>query len=176
MQVYFLGHFRTSVSTSSSSATRLPPRWQCNDPVVKRYRPPELPTVNRKHFFLNIICIESFCPQNAQQHVALRYYAPQARPPCWLLKPTSEHEHARLLPRRSWNWTVLLPSGTHRKPITSITAVLLPSVTCLLALVIEWERSLFRIFQGYGVRYSKEVRLQQSSDNISTEFKLISRK
>jgi hypothetical protein len=36
---------------------------------------------------------------------------------------------ACLLPRMLWIWTVLLPSGTHRKPITSITAVLLPFVT-----------------------------------------------
>jgi hypothetical protein len=34
----------------------------------------------------------------------------------------------------SWSWTVLLPSDTHRKPIASITAVLLPFVTCLLTL------------------------------------------
>jgi hypothetical protein len=40
--------------------------------------------------------------------------------------------HARLLPRLSWSWTVLLPSDTDRKPITSITAVLLPFVTYLL--------------------------------------------
>jgi hypothetical protein len=31
-------------------------------------------------------------------------------------------------------WTVLLPTDTHRKPITSITAVLLPFVACLLTL------------------------------------------
>jgi hypothetical protein len=51
-----------------------------------------------------------------------------------MLKPASEHAHARLLPRLSWSWTVLLGSDTHRKPITSITAVLLPSVTYLLTL------------------------------------------
>jgi hypothetical protein len=31
----------------------------------------------------------------------------------------------------SWSWTVLLPSDTHRKPIT---AVLLPFLACLLTL------------------------------------------
>jgi hypothetical protein len=31
-------------------------------------------------------------------------------------------------------WTVLLPSDTQRKPITSITAVLLPSMIHLLTL------------------------------------------
>jgi hypothetical protein len=40
--------------------------------------------------------------------------------------------HARLLPRPSWNWTVLLHSDTHSKPITSIAAALLPFVTYLL--------------------------------------------
>jgi hypothetical protein len=30
--------------------------------------------------------------------------------PFWLLKPASEHAHARLLPTLSWNWTVLLLS------------------------------------------------------------------
>jgi hypothetical protein len=34
--------------------------------------------------------------------------------------------------RLSWSWTVLLPSDTYRKPITSITVVLLPFVTYLL--------------------------------------------
>jgi hypothetical protein len=47
----------------------------------------------------------------------------------WLLKPASEHVHTRPLLKVSWIWTVLLPTDTHRKPTTSITAVLLPSVT-----------------------------------------------
>jgi hypothetical protein len=52
----------------------------------------------------------------------------------WLLKPASEHAHARLLTVMSWSWTVLLPGDTHRKPITSITAVLLSFATYLLTL------------------------------------------
>jgi hypothetical protein len=32
-------------------------------PVVNRFTRQTLPTVNRKHFFMNILCIESFCPQ-----------------------------------------------------------------------------------------------------------------
>jgi hypothetical protein len=52
----------------------------------------------------------------------------------WLLKPATSYAHACLLPRLSWSWTVLLPSDTHRKYITSITAVLLPFVTYLLIL------------------------------------------
>jgi hypothetical protein len=31
--------------------------------VVKRFTLQTLPTVNGKHFFMNILCIESFCPQ-----------------------------------------------------------------------------------------------------------------
>jgi hypothetical protein len=72
--------------------------------------------------------------KNAQQNSALRYYTPQTQSPFWLLKPASEHAHVYHLPRLSWSWTVLLPSETHRKPITSITAVLLPFVTNLLTL------------------------------------------
>jgi hypothetical protein len=45
--------------------------------------------------------------KNAQQNSVLRQYAPQARSPFWLLKPASEHTHARLLPRLSWSWTLL---------------------------------------------------------------------
>jgi hypothetical protein len=46
--------------------------------------------------------------------------------------------HAYLLHRLSWSWTVLLPSDTQRKPITSITAVLLPFVTYLLTFIIAY--------------------------------------
>jgi hypothetical protein len=42
--------------------------------------------------------------------------------------------HAGLLPGLSWSWIVLLPSDTHRKPISSITAVLFSFVTYLLTL------------------------------------------
>jgi hypothetical protein len=77
--------------------------------------------------------------ENTQQNAALQYYTPQALFPFWLLKPTSEHVQSHLLPRLSWSWTVLLPSDTYRKPITSITAVLLPFVTYLLTpLVTEF--------------------------------------
>jgi hypothetical protein len=42
-------------------------------PVVNRFTQQTLPIVNRKHLFLNILNIESFCPQkNAQQNAALR--------------------------------------------------------------------------------------------------------
>jgi hypothetical protein len=43
----------------------------------------------------------------------------------------------------SWSWTVLLPSDTHRNPITSITAVLLPSVIYLLTLYLRYIYTYF---------------------------------
>jgi hypothetical protein len=51
-----LSHFRTSVSTSASSAKRLAPR-------LNRFTRQTLPTVNRKHVCMNILCTEFFCPQ-----------------------------------------------------------------------------------------------------------------
>jgi hypothetical protein len=90
--------------------------------------------------------IESLCPQKSHKRTLLFRITLQARSPFWLLKPASELAHARLLPRLSWSWTVLLPSDTHRKPITSITAVLLPFVTYLLALprIYSAPESLYR--------------------------------
>jgi hypothetical protein len=35
------------------------------DPVVICFMRQTLPTVNREHFFMNIICMESFCPQKS---------------------------------------------------------------------------------------------------------------
>jgi hypothetical protein len=77
---------------------------------------------------MNILLIESFCPQKRTTEFCSSVVPPQTQSPFWLLKQASEHEHAHLIPRLSWSWTVLLPSDTQRKPITSITAVLLPFV------------------------------------------------
>jgi hypothetical protein len=92
-------------------------------PVENRLMPQTLPTVSRKHFFMNILCTESFCPQkkNSTTECCSSMVHPQAWLPFWLLKPASEHVHVRLLPRLSWTWTVLLPNDIHRKPVTSIT-------------------------------------------------------
>jgi Flp pilus assembly protein TadG len=50
---------------------------------------------------------------------------------------------------------VLLPSDTHRKPITSITAVLLPSVTYLLTLPRMSVFTLFMLsYVGSGLFFS----------------------
>jgi hypothetical protein len=61
-------------------------------------------------------------------------YTHETRSPFWLLKPASDHAHARLLPRLSWSWTVLLPSDTLTNPVKSIRAVLLAFMTYLLTL------------------------------------------
>jgi hypothetical protein len=52
--------------TSSSSAKRLPPR-------LNRFMRQTLPTVNRKYFFMNIICLESFCPQKKTHNRTLLF-------------------------------------------------------------------------------------------------------
>jgi hypothetical protein len=79
---------------------------------------------------MNILRTESFCSQRTTERCS-SVDTPQARLPFLQLKAASEHAHARLLPRLSRSWTVLLPFDTHR-PVTSITAVLLPFVSCLL--------------------------------------------
>jgi hypothetical protein len=40
-------------------------------PVVNRFTRQTLPTINRKHFFMNILCIESFCPQKTHKRTLL---------------------------------------------------------------------------------------------------------
>jgi hypothetical protein len=104
------------------------------DQVVNRFTLQTLPTVHRKHFFMNILCTESFCQQKTHNRTLLlsSTLLKHGRQFDYWNQP--QHAHARLLPRMSWSWTVLLPSDTHRKPIMSVTAVLLPCVTYLLAL------------------------------------------
>jgi hypothetical protein len=41
------------------------------DPVVKRFTQQTLPIVNRKHFFINILWIESFCLQKTHNRTLL---------------------------------------------------------------------------------------------------------
>jgi hypothetical protein len=95
-------------------------------------REKKLLTVNRKHFFYEYPLHWVLCPLKTHNRTLLFGNTPQAWSPFWLLKPASEHAHR--LPRLSWSWTMLLPSDTHRNPITSITAVLLSFLTYLLTL------------------------------------------
>jgi hypothetical protein len=102
------------------------------DPDVNRFTRQTLPTANKKHLWTSFALS---CTQKTHNRTLLFGSTIQVWwPPFWLLKPASEHAHAHLLPILSWSWTVLLPSDTHRIPITSITAVLLSFVTYLLTL------------------------------------------
>jgi hypothetical protein len=122
-------------------------------PILNRFKSQTLPTVNRKHFFTNNLCIESFCPQKRTSNAALR----AARSPFWLLKPVSEHEHARLLPRMSWSWTVLLPSVTYGKPVTFITTVSLPFVTHSLTPSNDFHKNLPEIHPFFHMELNFET-------------------
>jgi hypothetical protein len=104
------------------------------DSVVNRFTRQTRLTVNRKHSSWISLRIESFCPQRRQIEECSSVVYIQVKSSFWLLKPASEHEHAYLLPRLSWRWIVLLPSETRRKTITSVTAVFLPFMICLLTL------------------------------------------
>jgi hypothetical protein len=53
-----------------SSATFECP-WEFLDPVVNRFTQKMLPTINTKPFFINIPCIESFCPQKTHNTTLL---------------------------------------------------------------------------------------------------------
>jgi hypothetical protein len=75
----YLSHFRTSVSTSSLSAKRLPPR-------PNRFTRQTLPTVNGKHFCMNILCVEFFCPQKKTHKSTLLF-------DCTLLKHGRHFDH-----------------------------------------------------------------------------------
>jgi hypothetical protein len=115
-----LSHVYTSVSISSSSGKRLPASCE------------PLYATNTSHHKQEIFLYE--CPlhrvllttKDRTTELWSSVVHPQARWPFWLLKPASEHAHARLLPSLSWSWTVLVPSDT------SVRAVLLPYVTYLL--------------------------------------------
>jgi hypothetical protein len=128
------------------------------DPVVNHFRRQTLPTVKRKHFFMNILYTEPFCPQkrttkrcssvvNISSTVAIL----TTETSLWTCARTSSTQtfylknaciyknglgsaHPILVSRLSWSWTVLLHSDTDRKPTTSITAVSRPFVTYLLTL------------------------------------------
>jgi hypothetical protein len=62
-----LSHFGTRATWSSIICDFLTSMSEFLDPIVNRFTRPALPTVNRKHFFMNILCIESFCPQNRRR-------------------------------------------------------------------------------------------------------------
>jgi hypothetical protein len=118
------------------SVTSTPPfqnlRHQRNvcHPIVNRFTRQTLPALNMKRFSMNILCIEFFWPQ---ERVTERYYLvlySQARPPFWLLKPASEHAHARLLSKLFY---------FHLCPVYCLSHVIGSKFRCLL---IEYVKSL----------------------------------
>jgi hypothetical protein len=114
-------------------------------PVVNHFTRETFPTVNWKYCYKNILWIEFLSTKNAKQNVCSSVLYPKARSPFWLLKPASEHEHARLLPRLSWSWTVLLPSDTYRnllRPLQPLCFRLWPSYWH--SLVPHWLKQSFR--------------------------------
>jgi hypothetical protein len=91
-----LSHFRTWSGIICDFRTSF---REFLDPVVNSFTRQTFPTVNRKHFFMNILLIESFFhKKEAQRNVFLRQYTPREWSPICTLKPASEHAHARLLP------------------------------------------------------------------------------
>jgi hypothetical protein len=99
------------------------------DPVVNHFTWQTLPTVNRKRFFMNTLCIESFCPQKKTHNrncSSVVYSSTVAI----LTTETRFWTCVCASDRLQWSWTVLLPSDIHR----AHAAVLLPFLTYLLTL------------------------------------------
>jgi hypothetical protein len=103
MEVFdcYLSHIRTSVSNSSRHQRNV-----CYS-VLNRFARQTLPTVKSKYFFMNVLCTESFCPKRRTTERCSSVVYSQVWSPFRLLKPASEHVHARLLARLSRSWTVL---------------------------------------------------------------------
>jgi hypothetical protein len=78
---------------------------------VNRFTQQTLPTINRKHFFMNFLPIGCFCPHknthNRRCYSVVNFSSTVAI-------STTEHGHAHLLPKLSWSWTVLLSSDTQK--------------------------------------------------------------
>jgi hypothetical protein len=94
------------------------------DPAVNHFMRQTLPTVSRKNFFMNILCIDSFCPQNPHNRRLLfgstllkhgRHFG------YWNQPLNMRISYLGL----SWSWAVMPTSDIYRKPITSNTVVLL---------------------------------------------------
>jgi hypothetical protein len=112
--------------------------------VVYRFTWQTLPTVNRKHFCMNILCIESFWPENTHNRTLLfvstllkhgRHFDYWNHPlnmsmcVCYLdffllwKKVKYKNGLGNPNPALSWRWTVLLPSDIHRKLLRPLRLV-----------------------------------------------------
>jgi hypothetical protein len=114
-------------------------------PIANRFTRQTLLIVNRNNFFMSILCIKSYCLKNLTRERCSSVVYILKTSPFWLLKLASEHAHARLLPRLSWSWTMLLPSDTYRNPVTSIIADIHQFMTYSLTLAYA-----STVLDGYG--------------------------
>jgi hypothetical protein len=126
-----LSHFRTCSAVICHFQTYF---REFLDPVVNRFTRQTLPTVNRKHLFMNILCIESSCTQKTRKRTLIFGSTFLKRGPHF------DYWNQLLNMRMRVCYLDSHEAGlccylviTHRKPITTITVVLLPFVTYLLS-------------------------------------------
>jgi hypothetical protein len=119
----------TSVSTSPLSVKCLPPRWNC-------FTWQTLPNINKKHFFTDILCIESFWPQKSQERTSLfgNTLLKHGRHFDYWKQPLNMCIRVGYLDCHEAGMCCYILNDTYRKPIMSITAVSLPFGTYLLTL------------------------------------------
>jgi hypothetical protein len=104
-------------------------------PVVNCITRQTLPTVNRQHFFMNILCIEFFCPQKKRHKRTLIFGStPSSAIPISTTKTNLWIRACASVTYAVISWTVLVPCDTNKKHITSITGVLLSFVTYFLTI------------------------------------------
>jgi hypothetical protein len=102
-------------------------------PVVNCFTWKTRPIVNRKYSFINILCIQFFYPQETSSRTLLLRSIIRCR--ChfnYWNQPLNMSMLACYLDCLEAG-LCLLPNDTHRKPITSITSVLIPFVAYLLS-------------------------------------------
>jgi hypothetical protein len=160
LQVCWNLQHRSLLSVVPATAPLFQPLHQRNvsHPVANCFTWQTLPTVNRKHLFMNILCTESFCPQKTHNRtmffgrILLKHIHHFE---CWN-QPLNMCMAACLPSRLSWSLTVLLPSDTHRKHVTYLTAVLVPFVTYLLTLprIYDMMINLTTLCESYWIHTS----------------------
>jgi hypothetical protein len=113
---------------SSSWAKRLLPRWN-------RFKQQTLPSIDRKHFFMNILCIDSFCLQKSTQNRMLIFgciHLKHGRHLYYWKQPLNMRIRAFYLDYYEAELCCYLM--IHIGNVTSMIAVLHPFVTYLLTL------------------------------------------
>jgi hypothetical protein len=108
---------------------------------------------------MNIRCIESFCPQKTTECCYLIVHSSTVA-----ILTTENGSLNMCICYLDWHeaCTMLLPSGTHKKRIISVTAVLLPFVTYLLhrpcaGSVEKVSELFFIIFFGHACNWVSHI-------------------